>query len=821
MISGTKISQLPVLASLQDTDYFPVIRGATTNRISGLVLNTAALNTVKASFPINYSSNVLTLSSSTILLSGSNTNFKTNVLTVSGTQVIEASSSNAALRVTQTGSGNAIVVEDSINPDATPFVVNQFGQIISGSLSAWHTQAGLNITNKPESNSVLAIRNISNSAASTGLQIHKARGTEGNLQTLSAEDSIGAILFRGYTGDNFSGIPALTDRGFRNVAAINASVDGVPVLSSIPTRLTFNTTLSNATSATERLRITHDGKIGIGTTTPNELLTISGNVSANTVFANLSGNAATTSKWQTPRAITLSGVVVGTTLADGAQDVAIITTLSAGVIVDNNISNNANISDAKLAPITTDRKVSPTAIDYVGSQPGQVLMSTGSATIWQSLSSSEFNILPGTITNAMLGNEIISTNKILDNAVTTTKISADSVTTSKIANNAITSDKILNGAVTLEKTLATAAAIPNSLVSRDLSGNLSAVQVTANLRGNAQTASSWLAPMTLKLAGDIIGETSFNGSQTTTINTTNLSKPGVWALYRADILDNISVPFIQGTANTPSDEILITQPLSSTRLTNDYGSFTQSDLIITVNLSSLANIDNINTDFLAYNLLTSTPLTAIFSNTNNPPLSGEYTITTVTPGTTSLQLTLETTFSQIITSGNISILYNETFFNRPHNFEVGHIINVAFLSSVSLTSTAITAPTSGLYVVTSVPNAVSLTLSSNLTQSASGQATIYRCTVRDNFGIPNVTYIDVGQHILNFEQPFDSPFHYTVTGSGTSPTLSSGPFMSSVENPFSPIQNQLNLEVRTILFNGSLQFFDFNRTSVLCTGTIT
>jgi hypothetical protein len=44
--------------------------------------------------------------------------------------VIDTSSSTtAALRVTQRGSGNAIEVEDSTTPDATRFVVDQFGKV--------------------------------------------------------------------------------------------------------------------------------------------------------------------------------------------------------------------------------------------------------------------------------------------------------------------------------------------------------------------------------------------------------------------------------------------------------------------------------------------------------------------------------------------------------------------------------------------------------------------------------------------------------------------------------------------------------------------
>jgi len=43
--------------------------------------------------------------------------------------VFESSSANAIVRITQTGTGNALVVEDSANPDSTPFVVDASGKV--------------------------------------------------------------------------------------------------------------------------------------------------------------------------------------------------------------------------------------------------------------------------------------------------------------------------------------------------------------------------------------------------------------------------------------------------------------------------------------------------------------------------------------------------------------------------------------------------------------------------------------------------------------------------------------------------------------------
>jgi len=50
-------------------------------------------------------------------------------LVMTGTAVIEANSSAAGLRITQVGAGEAIRVEDSTNPDASPFVVTAAGRV--------------------------------------------------------------------------------------------------------------------------------------------------------------------------------------------------------------------------------------------------------------------------------------------------------------------------------------------------------------------------------------------------------------------------------------------------------------------------------------------------------------------------------------------------------------------------------------------------------------------------------------------------------------------------------------------------------------------
>lgn len=61
------------------------------------------------------------------------------LLTTSTSGTISVNSSLPALRVTQTGAGHAILVEDATNPDSTPFVVTNNGQAVFGDLTPYST----------------------------------------------------------------------------------------------------------------------------------------------------------------------------------------------------------------------------------------------------------------------------------------------------------------------------------------------------------------------------------------------------------------------------------------------------------------------------------------------------------------------------------------------------------------------------------------------------------------------------------------------------------------------------------------------------------
>jgi hypothetical protein len=109
-----------------------------TNGASGTVLRKdatglvefATLNSVLQSGPVDLGSQPLTTTGAV----------STGAATISGSitatsAVFSVSSSSDAVRITQTGSGNALVVEDSTNPDSSPFAIAANGFVGIGTLS--------------------------------------------------------------------------------------------------------------------------------------------------------------------------------------------------------------------------------------------------------------------------------------------------------------------------------------------------------------------------------------------------------------------------------------------------------------------------------------------------------------------------------------------------------------------------------------------------------------------------------------------------------------------------------------------------------------
>jgi hypothetical protein len=182
-------------------------------------------------------------------------------LTVSGNSGINWFNSNTSsdlVRITQTGTGNAFVVEDSTNPDSTPFIINTSGNTSIGSTS-FFTTPGSGLGSK------LSLSLGSAGYPYTGLPISTVMAIESNQTTsigLFSPDLSSSQIYFGTPGDGF-GAFLRWDFTNKNLLLSTASSGG---------KVVFQTG-----TGTEAARIDQNGNFGIGLTSPTQKLEVSGN----------------------------------------------------------------------------------------------------------------------------------------------------------------------------------------------------------------------------------------------------------------------------------------------------------------------------------------------------------------------------------------------------------------------------------------------------------------------------------------------------------------------------------------------------------------
>ena len=210
-------------------------------------------------------------------LSGANIAVTNVTNTFTANQVVSVTdNSNAALRITQIGTGDALLVEDSTNPDATPFVIDATGSVVAGytsALSNYFFGSALRIPKVQVQGVSVAfasqsITNWASGTTGTGaphLIFAKSKSDTVGTQTAlnGADQYLGVLQFNGDDGTSF--IPG---------AWIRSATDGTPGTNDMPGRLEFATTADGASSPTERMRINATGEVGIGTTAAGIQLSI-------------------------------------------------------------------------------------------------------------------------------------------------------------------------------------------------------------------------------------------------------------------------------------------------------------------------------------------------------------------------------------------------------------------------------------------------------------------------------------------------------------------------------------------------------------------
>lgn len=197
--------------------------------------------------------------------------------TVTGATAVEANSSSAALRVTNTGTGNSLVVEDSANPDATPFVVDASGNVGIGTSSPARP-----LDVRAAAENVATVTNTTDASFSTV----KTRFTAGTTNA-----GIADLIVQRQNSTSTDFILSLRDSGG---------------------------------TVTDRVRVTGAGNVGIGTNSPASLLHLRGSAqisqTMDTISSDANGSQIAFIKYRgTPASPTVvsSGDVIGNLLFQG------------------------------------------------------------------------------------------------------------------------------------------------------------------------------------------------------------------------------------------------------------------------------------------------------------------------------------------------------------------------------------------------------------------------------------------------------------------------------------------------------------------------
>lgn len=171
---------------------------------------------------------------------------------------VEGSSASDMLRITQTGSGNALVVEDSTNPDSTPVIIDAAGLVVIGHTLSSPMSSGINPrlqihATTLSSGAYAAIVNWAANNTPATFTLGKVRsGTIGTHGTVASGDVVGRLQWEVSDGADIL-----------DVAKIDVTMDGTTGVADLPTRMGFFTTEDGASSPTERLRIDSTGLVTV------------------------------------------------------------------------------------------------------------------------------------------------------------------------------------------------------------------------------------------------------------------------------------------------------------------------------------------------------------------------------------------------------------------------------------------------------------------------------------------------------------------------------------------------------------------------------
>ena len=204
-------------------------------------------------------------------------------LGISGGLNISANSTTDAIYINQLGTGNAVLIEDSANPDTTPFIINSGGSVNIGRTEYLTTSGGT----QPK----LQVNNSTSQIPSSGLPF-----TTNFIVQGFNNNNVGFFTTDINTSQLYFGTPS-------NVYGAKLSWRYTGGTFNLSTQTTGGTITFGTDQGIERMRIQSDGNVGIGTTAATSTLTVNGSLSATTLYGDgsnltgISGISPTTGSW--------------------------------------------------------------------------------------------------------------------------------------------------------------------------------------------------------------------------------------------------------------------------------------------------------------------------------------------------------------------------------------------------------------------------------------------------------------------------------------------------------------------------------------------
>lgn len=165
-----------------------------------------------------------------------------------GVWSVNANSTSNALRITQTGTGNALLVEDSANPDSTPFVITGAGDVGIGTTTPTNTLT----VNGTIGGTIVATQ----AEAETGTDATKLITPLGVRNALRATGSAPVYACRAWV--NFNGVGTVTIRASGNVSSITDNGVGLYTVN-------FTTALQDVNYATAQSHASTAGSVVLTT----------------------------------------------------------------------------------------------------------------------------------------------------------------------------------------------------------------------------------------------------------------------------------------------------------------------------------------------------------------------------------------------------------------------------------------------------------------------------------------------------------------------------------------------------------------------------